>query len=237
MTTEIDQDSANTSSLSPSFLHFLRNTEARAESMVTKRVKSENTLAAIVSTALDIAVVGGLNSISLGDIARRLDISKSGVFARVGSLEALQYLVLAEYDRLFIANVLMPALQAPRGLPRLDQVMLLWIGRGTGRTAIAGALHGAAAFDLDLADSPLRQRLTKSVLTWRHSLGRTVHQAVAEGHLKADTDAEQLVFELVALMNGFLHDSRFMIDTKNGERAVAAYQRLISTYRTPVAAD
>jgi AcrR family transcriptional regulator len=213
-------------------LHFLRHTDARAESMATKRVKSENTLAALVTTALDIAVVEGLKSISLGEIAKRLEISKSGVFARVGSLEALQYLVLAEYDRVFITNVFMPALKEPRGLPRLNMIMKLWIGRGTGDKAMAGALHTAAAFDLDHGDSPLRDRLLKSVTSWREILHRTVTQAVDQGHLRPDTDPDQLVFELCALMVGFLHDSRFVRDPKTPERALAAYLRLISTYRS-----
>ncbi len=232
MNVETNQDSASVSALSPSFLHFLRHTEARAESMATKRVKSENTLASIVTTALEIAVVEGLKNISLGEIAKRLDISKSGVFARVGSLEALQYLVLAEYDRVFSTNVFLPALKEPRGLPRLNTIMKHWIGRGTGQNAMAGALHTAAAFDLDHGDSPLRERLLASVNNWRATLERTVRQATEQGHFRPDTDPEQLVFELCSLMVGFLHDSRFIRDPKTPERAFAAYLRLISTYRS-----
>ncbi len=231
------QTGPNTQALSPGFLHFLRHTDARSESMATKRVKSENTLAAIVATALEIAVVEGLKNISLGEIAKRLDISKSGVFARVGSLEALQYLVLAEYDRAFSSNVFMPALKEPRGLPRLNMIMRLWIGRGTGDKAMAGALHTAAAFDLDHGDSPLRDRLLKSVQSWRQVLRRTVRQSVDEGHFRPDTDPDQLVFELCSLMVGFLHDSRFVRDPKTQERALGAYRRLISTYRSFNAGD
>lgn len=243
MNTETDQEAnptpstAPSPSLSPSFLHFLRNTEARAESMATKRVKSENTLAAIVATALEIAVVGGLSSISLGDIARRLNISKSGVFARVGSLEALQYLVLAEYDRTFMANVFLPAMNEPRGLPRLDKIVSSWVAQGVIREAVAGALHSAAAFDKTLDGTPLRQRLVDSVVAWRETLARTVRQSIDEGHLKADTDPEQLTFEISGLITVLLNDSRMIPNANAAERALASYRRLMSTYKTDQAPE
>ena len=56
--------------------------------------KSELTFAAIVDAALDMAAAQGLESLSLGQVAKRLGISKSGVFSRVGSREALQQAVL-----------------------------------------------------------------------------------------------------------------------------------------------
>jgi len=56
--------------------------------MTAKTEKSELTFAAIVDTALDMAAAQGMESLSLGQVAKRLGISKSGVFSRVGSLEA-----------------------------------------------------------------------------------------------------------------------------------------------------
>jgi AcrR family transcriptional regulator len=200
--------------------------------MTVKLGKSEQTLAAIVKTALEIAVVEGLQAVSLGEVAKRMDISKSGVFARVGSLEALQTMVIQEYGRIFSNNVFLPALTAPRGLPRLNAIMKLWIGRGTGDKAMAGGLHTSAAFDLDHVESPLRDGLLKAVLDWRRQLTRTIRIAIDEGHLRPDTDPAQLMYEINALMVGFLHDARFLRDPIAHDRAFSAYQRLISTYRS-----
>ncbi|MNT88362.1 hypothetical protein D3C72_2289150 [compost metagenome] len=61
---------------------------------------------------------------------------------------------------------------------------------------------------------------------------RTVTQALEAGHLRPDTDAEQLVFEVYSLMIGLMHDARFLRDPKAHERVKAAYERLISTYRS-----
>lgn len=200
--------------------------------MTIKLAKSEQTLQAIVKTALEIAVVEGLHHATLGEVAKRMDISKSGVFARVGSVEALQSMVIKEYSRIFIANVFTPSLTAPRGLPRLNAIMRLWIGRGTGDNAFGGGLHATASFDLDHMDTPLRTELLDAVLGWRRLLHGAIQLCIDEGHLRPDTDPTQLTFEINSLMIGFLHDSRFVRDPQAHERAMSAYQRLISTYRS-----
>ncbi|MFQ6688497.1 TetR/AcrR family transcriptional regulator, partial [Bordetella pertussis] len=70
--------------------------------------KSELTFAAIVDAALDMAAAQGMESLTLGEVAKRLGISKSGVFSRVGSREALLHAVLQEYDRRFLGAVFAP---------------------------------------------------------------------------------------------------------------------------------
>lgn len=205
--------------------------------MTIKLAKSEQTLQAIIKTALQIAVVEGLQAVTLGEVAKRMDISKSGVFARVGSVEALQSMVIKEYSRIFVANVFTPALSAPRGLPRLNAIMRLWIGRGTGENAFAGGLHATAAFDLDHVESQLRDELLEAVLGWRNLLKGAIVRCIEEGHLRPETDPLQLTFEINSLMIGFLHESRFIRDPLAHERATSAYQRLVSTYRSFSYAD
>ncbi|HCW17704.1 MAG TPA: TetR family transcriptional regulator, partial [Achromobacter sp.] len=67
---------------------------------------------------------------------------------------------------------------------------------------------------------------------WRAAMVRTVTQALDAGHLRPDTDPEQLVFEIYSLMIGLMHDARFLRDPKAPTRVRAAYDRLISTYRS-----
>jgi hypothetical protein len=69
------------------------------------------------------------------------------------------------------------------------------------------------------------------VLRWRSALRRTVLQAVELGHLKADTDAEQMVTEICNLALGLVHDTRFLRDPRAAERAQATWRRLLQTYR------
>ena len=55
--------------------------------METRSERSETTLASIVDAALTLASTDGLESLTIGDVAKRLGLSKSGVFSRVGSRE------------------------------------------------------------------------------------------------------------------------------------------------------
>jgi len=62
--------------------------------MQTKTHRSGLTLSAILDTALTMAALEGLESLTIGEVAKRLGLSKSGVFSRVGSREALQTAVI-----------------------------------------------------------------------------------------------------------------------------------------------
>lgn len=199
--------------------------------MDAKTQKSELTRAAIVGAALDLASAQGLESISLQAVADRIGLSKSGVFSRVGSREALQKAVIEEYGRRFLADVFVPAMQKPKGVPRLDDIVQRWIVRMRDVEVHTGCLYTAGAFELDDREGELRDLLHAEVMRWRAALRRTVTQAVETGELKADTDPEQLVGEVSALAMGLLHDARFLRDTRAADRAASTWQRLLKSYR------
>lgn len=197
----------------------------------TKTVKSEMTRTAIIGAALDLACEQGLEAISLQVVADRIGLSKSGVFSRVGSREALQKVVIEEYGRQFLAEVFVPAMQAPKGLPRLQAIVERWLVRMRDVEVQKGCLYTAGAFELDDRDGELRDFLLQQVAAWRSTLRRTVLQAVDAGHLRADTDPEQLVGELSNMAIGLLHDARFLRDPRAAERAQATWQRLLRSYQ------
>jgi AcrR family transcriptional regulator len=199
--------------------------------MDAKTQKSELTRAAIVGAALDLASAQGLESISLQVVADRIGLSKSGVFSRVGSREALQKAVIEEFGRRFLADVFVPAMQKPKGLPRLDEIVRRWIVRMRDVEANSGCLYTAGAFELDDREGELRDLLHSEIMRWRAALRRTVAQAVELGHLKPDTDPEQVVGEVSSLAIGLLHDARFLRDPRAAERAVSTWQRLLQSYR------
>jgi AcrR family transcriptional regulator len=198
-----------------------------------KTNKSEMTRAAIVGAALDLAAEQGLEAITLQAVADRVGLSKSGVFSRVGSREALQQAVIEEYDRRFLADVFVPAMQAPKGLSRLNAIVRRWIERTRVVEANTGCLYTAGAFELDDCEGELRETLLKGVIAWRAAMRRTVLQAINEGHLPASTPIENLVGDIYSLMIGCVHDVRFLRDQSAPDRAHASYQRLIRSYSEP----
>lgn len=196
-----------------------------------KTRKSEATFAAIVDIAFDMAASEGIGKLSLGEVAKRMGISKSGVFARVGSLATLQEAVLDEFDRRFVAEVLTPALVLPRGLPRLHAQVTAWIRRVCDTQSSAACLYTAGAFEFDDHDTPLRDRLQRGVIRWRAAMRRTVMQAIALEQLRPDTDPEQLVFDIYTLIIGLMHDARFLREPLAESRMRSTYLRLLASYK------
>jgi len=192
-----------------------------------KREKSEQTLAAIVGAAMDLTARHGLQNLALGDIAKQLGISKSGVFVRVGSLEALQLLVVDECERQFRDLVLIPTLSEKPGLPQVDAVVRLWIAHGGTMKALLGA-HYESQTGEDVSE--LGRRLQSGMSNWRKRLEGLVAHAATLGQLRADTDPGQFVFEIFGLMLGYLYDTRMSQDPRHQARAIAAYMRFRSTY-------
>lgn len=199
--------------------------------MDARTQKSELTRTAIVGAALDLAAAEGLEAITLQAVADRIGLSKSGVFSRVGSREALQKAVVEEFGRRFLADVFVPAMRLPKGLPRLDDIMLRWITRTVDVDAATGCIFSAGAFEFDDREGPLRDLLHLEVTRWRAALRRTVLQAVEEGHLKAGTEGDQLVGEIYSLILGLVHDVRFLRDPRAADRTRSSWQRLLATYR------
>ncbi|MGV7208226.1 TetR/AcrR family transcriptional regulator [Oxalobacteraceae bacterium A2-2] len=200
--------------------------------MDTLTAKSEATYAIILAAAMDMAYADGIGKLSLGELSKRTGISKSGVFSRVGSLESLQQAVLDEYDRRFNEEILLPALQQPRGLPRLQAMVNNWARRAANEALRCTCLYTAGAFEYDDQSGALRDRIMEGVNRWRATLRRTILQAMEVGHLRPDTDPGQLVYEIYSLVVGLLHDARFLHDDEALKHMQRAFNRLISTYKS-----
>ncbi len=198
----------------------------------TKTARSELTLAGILDVALEMAASEGLESLTVGEVAKRLGLSKSGVFSRIGSREALQRAVLEEYDRRFIQDVFVPAMREPRGLPRLNAILERWLRRAGDIETKIGCIYCAGSFEYDDREGPLRDLLMSGIQHWRAVLKRTVIQAIDAGHLLADTDPDQVVFEIDGLFVALMREARFMRDPRAVDRARRAYERLIASLMT-----
>src|SRR5512137_243730 len=89
--------------------------------------KGEQTRDAILAGAIGLASQLGLEGLSLGRLAEALDLSKSGLFAHFRSKEELQLRTLDRAAERFVEVVVRPALEAPRGEPRLRAILDRWL--------------------------------------------------------------------------------------------------------------
>lgn len=194
--------------------------------------KGEQTRAAILDAALDLASRDGLEGLTIGLLAERMQMSKSGVFAHFGSREDLQVEVVREYHRRFEEEVFFPSLREPRGLPRLRAMLSRWIEKRI-HEVTTGCIYisGAVEYD-DRAESQVRETLVASVTTWRAALMRAISQAIEEGHLRKDTDPALMLFQMYGVTLGLHHDGRFLHLPDAVEHTWAALERIIVSYQS-----
>jgi AcrR family transcriptional regulator len=189
-------------------------------------MKGRQTRAAILDAALALASHIGLEGLSIGALAEVTGMSKSGVFAHFGSREELQISVVREYHAKFEEEVFRPALNEPRGLPRLRALFDRWLKRVSVEID-SGCIYISGAVEFDDRPGPVRDALVTMVQTWQQALERAIRTAVSEGHLRADTDPEQVLFEIHGLILAIHHDARFLRHAGAEERARAAFGRVI----------
>ena len=194
--------------------------------------KGELTRAAILDVALELSSRDGLEGLTIGVLADRMNMSKSGVFAHFGSREDLQLEVVKLYHHRFEQEVFFPSVREPRGLPRLQSMFDRWLARVSVEIA-SGCIYISGAVEYDDRPGPIREQLVSMVQAWQNALLRSVQQAIDTGDLKPDTDAQQMVFEMYGLILALHHDARFLRMPGSVERARRGFERLIENYRNP----
>jgi AcrR family transcriptional regulator len=196
--------------------------------------KGQQTKAVIVDAALNLAAQIGLEGLSIGALAEVTGMSKSGVFAHFGSREELQISVVREYHARFEQEVFYPALQAPRGLPRLRALFANWMKR-TSAEIDSGCIYISGAVEFDDRPGPVRDALAESVNTWLAAMLRAVLQAQEEGQLRAEADAKQISFEIHALILALHYEARFLRSPESLARANAGFDNILARCAMPEA--
>ena len=194
--------------------------------------KGRQTHAVILDAALGLASHMGLEGLSIGALAELTGMSKSGVFAHFGSREELQIAVVREYHARFEAEVFAPAMTAPRGLPRLRALFERWLER-VSQEIDSGCIYISGAVEFDDRPGAVRDALAQMVRAWHRAMERAIVQAVEQGHLPPDTDAQQVLFEIHGLVLALNHDARFMRTPGAVDRARTGFERILGLGATP----
>ncbi len=166
-----------------------------------------------------------------------MQMSKTGVFSRFGSMQTLQLDVLDLYKRRFEEAVFYQILQVPAGLPRLRTMFENWTRHIASNNGF-GCFYISCAAEYDDQPGLIRDTLRQLILLWREVLEQCIQQAVELGQLQATTDTGQLAHEIYGLALVLHHDIRLLEDHKCIKRTQTAFDRLIShckseDYREP----
>jgi AcrR family transcriptional regulator len=198
-------------------------------------LKGQQTRAAILDAALALASHMGLEGLSIGALAEVTQMSKSGVFAHFGSREELQISVIREYHAKFEEEVFVPAMKKARGLPRLRALFDGWVRRVTVELD-SGCIYISGAVEFDDRPGPVRDALASMVQTWHAALEKAIRFAMDEGHLREDTDPQQMLFEIHGLILALHHDARFLRSAGAVQRARTGFERTVDHYAVPAVA-
>ena len=193
--------------------------------------KGEETRSAILDTALAEASTVGLAGISIGGLARKMELSKSGLFAHFGSKEDLQLQILSTARDRFVETVIAPALRLPRGEPRIRGLFENWLTWSRSSFLPGGCPFIATANELDDVPGPLRDFLVDSQRDWLETLATAARIAVEEGHLAADLDVGQFAYEFYSLILAYHHFERLLEDPQTEQRCRNAFDELIERSR------
>ena len=206
-----------------------RKRTAATSSAVRSLHKGQQTRAAILEAALSQASHMGLEGLSIGALAEVTGMSKSGVFAHFGSREELQIAVIRDYHTRFEDEVFFPAVREQRGLPRLRALFDRWVKRVSVELD-SGCIYISGAVEFDDRPGPVRDALASMVRDWQSALERAIRLSIEAGHLRADTDTLQMLFEVHGLILALHHDARFLRLPGAVDRARKGFDRIVQFY-------
>lgn len=194
--------------------------------------KGERTRSTILDHATGLASQVGLTGLTIGVLADDLKLSKSGLFAHFQSKETLQIDVLNHAARRFTETVVRPALQEPRGAPRMRALFEHWIKWEQDIALPGGCIFVAATAELDDRPGPVRDRLVELQRDWIQVLATSVRKGIEAGAFRANADPDQFAQDMYGVMLALHFHRRLMRDAGAEARARRAFDALLERAAT-----
>jgi AcrR family transcriptional regulator len=190
--------------------------------------EARHTRRRILDRSLRIASVEGLEGLTIGRLATDLGISKAGLLGHFGTKQALQLAVVDAAAELFTQEVPGRVSAVPSGLPWLRAACEAWVSYLERDVLPGGCFFTAAAAEFDGRGGPVHDAIAGLNALWQRDLRIHVRRAVGDGDLPADTDIDQLIYDLVGIMLALNHFVQLHRDRSAPVRARRSLHRLLS---------
>jgi AcrR family transcriptional regulator len=190
--------------------------------------EAAGTRTAIVGRALELGSLEGLEGLTIGRLAGDVGMSKSGLIRHFGSKEGLQLAALQAAIELFQREIWEPVADEPPGLVRLRAMCEAWLSYLERDVLPGGCFLTAAASEFDGRGGPVRDATRKAWARWLRTIEGEVRTAIEAGELPADTDPEQVAFELNGIVMGLNNALQLHGDREAPARARRAINRVLS---------
>src|SRR6516225_372872 len=189
----------------------------RSRAQRHQRADGERTRAAILSAAVSLATVEGLEGLSIGHLAAAIGMSKSGLYAHFGSKLELQLATVEEAERIFDGEVVQHALAARPGRAQLAAACEAYFSYLQRRVFPGGCFFAVTALEMGTRPGPVRDRVAVIQSGFTALLRSFAATALEQHELPAREDPDRLAFELHAILLAadtkfVLHDDPAVLD-------------------------
>ena len=167
-----------------------------------RRADGERSHHAILRGATELATLEGLEGLSIAGLADHIGMSKSGLYAHFGSKEELQLATIEKAQEIFDREVTRPALEQPEGLARVLGMADAYLSYLERRVFPGGCFFAAAGAEFATREGRVKQKLQEFATEGMRGLAETIRDAQARGEIDGSKDADQLAFEIDALLHG-----------------------------------
>jgi AcrR family transcriptional regulator len=179
---------------------------------------------AILERAVDLASEEGLEGLTIGRLAREMQMSKSGLFGHFGSKEELQLATIEAASRRFIEEVIAPVQDEPAGAERLRALCDRYIGYMERQVFPGGCFWASVTHEFDNRPGAVRDVLRERMAAWLELLASEARAAGFE-------DPAQVAFELHAAAQGANSAFQLFGDADAFGRARAAVEQVLERPR------
>ena len=189
-------------------------------------VKGTETKEKIMLAAMDMVRENGFSCLTIGETAKQVGMSKSGVFAHFESRDKLLLNVIEFFAQDFKQQVFDKAMQHKRGLERIHALSRYWIKWSNQPSG--GCPFMSGAFEFDDRPGVIRDSLVKHEKTVHNIWERAAKVAIEENEFKAQADCKQFAYEIFGNLLSFHIYKRLLNDTKAKHLYNVAFQNIIS---------
>jgi AcrR family transcriptional regulator len=152
--------------------------------------------------ASELATIEGLEGLSIGRLADHIGMSKSGLYAHFGSKEELQLATIDAAQEIFEREVVNPALEQPEGLAQVLAYSEAYLSYLERHVFPGGCFFASVAAEVDAREGRVTERLRDLMGGGVQWLAGLLREAQARGEVDPGADADQLAFEIDALLHG-----------------------------------
>lgn len=163
-----------------------------------RRLRGARARAEILVRSARIASIDGLEGLSIGRVAAEAGVGKGNIQVLFGDKESLQLATLEKAVELFYSTVIFPAMTKKTALAKLLALVEGWFDYVEKRALPGGCFVNAVSSEYRAREGRIRDRIVEHRVATRDRYRKLITDAKSAGELRADTDVEQLVFDLVA---------------------------------------